>query len=485
LHGATRRFSARSTKGELLLGDMESGQTRELSFGSVDWMRWSPNGDQLLFSSDKVRIWDGERCRVISETAVAYGAWSPRGDRVVLAHEGEITSHNATTGDLLARGTVEDMVQDVAFAPDGLSIAVACFYRNVFVLDGESLAVTARLAGHEDLVWQVTWTGQGQLISTSNDMTVRVWDRQAHIAPDVYLAGVQDQVWVPTSGDPVPDGRAKAVTMPGDAGIVVVGDRIRVLPLGNPAVLKGHVTYAYHLAFSPDGSMLASSAFRQSEVRVWDVNLGKLHRKVAAAAPPPSAADAPLVTFSPDGRRLVTMTGDAMHVWDVDSCAELPTRSVSQKPWEALYEELGDRRVGFFFPGGAAISADGVMAAGARGKVVEVFRRATTTLPSVWADPRGLGDELVCRLVGHTGHVFSVAFSPDGSRIATGSNDTTVCIWDAQTGERLLVLNGHEQYVMDVAWSPDGKLLASASGDTTVRLWDSLPLHERRAIGRR
>ena len=487
LHGATRRFAARSTNGELLLGEMDSGEARELSFGAVDLMRWSPNGNQLLFCSDKVRIWDGEQCRIISETVVAYGAWSPSGDRVVLANRSDITLHDAATGELLGRGAVEDMVQDVAFAPDGLRIAVACFYRNVFVLDGESLAVTAQLAGHEDLVWQALWTEQGQLVTTSNDLTVRVWSGEPPVAPDVYLAGVQDEVWRPTSGDPVPDGRAKAATMPGDSGILVVGDRIRVLPLGDPAVLKGHDTYVYHLAFSPDGSMLASSAFRQSEVRVWDVNQGTLHRKLAASAMPPSNADAPLIAFSADGRRLVTFMGNDSYVWDVDSCAALSRRSISENVREALYEELGGRRVELFFPAGSAISADGMVAARARGNVVEVSRRTTATLPDVWGlgDPLVAGSEILCQLVGHTGRVFSVAFSPDGSRIATGSNDTTVCVWDAHTGERLLVLSGHEQYVMTVAWSPDGRLLASASGDTTVRLWDSLPLHERRAIERR
>jgi hypothetical protein len=69
--------------------------------------------------------------------------------------------------------------------------------------------------------------------------------------------------------------------------------------------------------------------------------------------------------------------------------------------------------------------------------------------------------------------VYSVAFSPDGKLVASGSDDETVRLWDAATGALLQTLKGHSSRVYSVAFSPDGKLVASGSSDKTVRLWDA------------
>jgi hypothetical protein len=80
--------------------------------------------------------------------------------------------------------------------------------------------------------------------------------------------------------------------------------------------------------------------------------------------------------------------------------------------------------------------------------------------------------EELLTLKGHADDVFSVAFSPDGKRVVTGSNDNTAKIWDAANGTELLTLNGHGSGVRSVAFSPDGRRVVTGSFDKTAKLWD-------------
>jgi WD40 repeat protein/serine/threonine protein kinase len=76
-------------------------------------------------------------------------------------------------------------------------------------------------------------------------------------------------------------------------------------------------------------------------------------------------------------------------------------------------------------------------------------------------------------LLGHTGDVYCLSYSPDGQTIASAGRDGTVILWDAETGESRLVLKGHSGEVNHVAFSPDGKAVATGGDDDTVRVWET------------
>src|ERR1700722_19526029 len=76
-------------------------------------------------------------------------------------------------------------------------------------------------------------------------------------------------------------------------------------------------------------------------------------------------------------------------------------------------------------------------------------------------------------LTGHSDAVTSVSFSPDGKQVVSGSYDSTICIWDIETGDMVSgPFRGHDGWVMSVSFSPDGKRVVSGSHDKTVRIWD-------------
>ncbi|MCX5689100.1 MAG: protein kinase, partial [Planctomycetota bacterium] len=109
---------------------------------------------------------------------------------------------------------------------------------------------------------------------------------------------------------------------------------------------------------------------------------------------------------------------------------------------------------------GVSLSADGALLACAH-----AWQRVAT----VWDLRTG---KLLQEFTGHTDEVEDVGISPDGTRLITGSYDSTVCIWDVATGKRLRVLHGHSGRVQNVSFSRDATRALSCSSDGTMRVWD-------------
>ena len=85
-------------------------------------------------------------------------------------------------------------------------------------------------------------------------------------------------------------------------------------------------------------------------------------------------------------------------------------------------------------------------------------------------------------LEGHTDKINSVAFSPDGTTLASGSNDRTIRLWNATTGFHQQTLTGHTSSIYDISFIQDGQTLASKSNDGTIRLWDASTGQEKETL---
>src|SRR5262249_47787016 len=116
----------------------------------------------------------------------------------------------------------------------------------------------------------------------------------------------------------------------------------------------------------------------------------------------------------------------------------------------------------------------------------EVLRSVPPAFQETWETRhlRSLCRRKALPLLGHTGAVNSVCYSSDGKRIVSGSEDKTVRVWDAHTGQGLLTFKGHTDEVSSVAISGDGKRIVSGSVDKEVKVWDAQTGQETLTLSR-
>ncbi|MER6011709.1 nSTAND1 domain-containing NTPase [Streptomyces bluensis] len=243
--------------------------------------------------------------------------------------------------------------------------------------------------------------------------------------------------------------------------------------------LDGHTDVVRHIAWSPDGCLLATAS-RDGTARVFDARSGRsLH------VLPSGGTMVEGVAWSPDSAQVATVGRDhVVRIWDATSGEPLrlltgatdtgrqvawspdgrwiaaTSRDQTVRVWDAETADLVHELQGHGGVWGVAWAPDSArLASASHDQTARVWDLATGTS--------------VTTLRGHSDFVEGIAWSPDGRLVATGSGDHTVRISDSETGELRLLVRGHTDYVWNVAWSPDGRMLASASSDRTVRIVDA------------
>jgi WD40 repeat protein len=357
---------------------------------------------------------------------------SPTGRFVVAGeyYQSRVSIFDLTNGEVsIEIPRTSDLVTDVAYAADGMSIAVACRNGQIacydFELNARGSLVTTRsplhFAAHHGAVTSVRFVGEHTLATSGTDGIIRIW-KLPHWAEAGY-----DLVGMKTTGTAVsPDGRRLLCTCPH-------GYVIAEAMTGKVLVEHHDIRRSYQLPiWSPRGDraavLCAKSGF---------VFMVKLDGSLGARMNVGSAAAA--IEFSPDGSLMVVIGGQRIQIFNADT---------GQRVFAMTLHEEGRC---------AAFSRDGaLLACGEKSGQITVLDAETRHVLNTIS----CGSDTRC-----------IAFGPDGQLLATGHTDTTIRLWNAKSGRLEGELKGHDLAVRDLAFSPDGLTLLSGSDDGTIRVW--------------
>ena len=444
-----------------------------------------------------VRIWDLTSGDLLLERAMNGVKWSmaltPDGTQFMAPLDDPavpvLTDARTGTPVIRFKGHAQEVV-DIDISPDGRWVATSSPDRTARIWERRTGRLVHTIA-HSTQVAAAAWAPDSRRLATAaRDGLVRLWDVTADAARPLFSlsgSGTQRGLYDVTFS---PDGD---FVMTGDEAVTATSV-FDVTPGGDAewATLPGNGDSQWGAAaFTPDGTVV--SAGRDGTLTVWDGETGR----VTSQLPAPSGRDEdPTV-------RLLDVSGDGTLV-----------AGTRRFPDSATVWDLAEQRiVSDIRPAGGAVTAswsragpllvlsgeDGAARIVDRaGRVVTVLRappgmtvetptfapdgRTVAAVSAPWERVDFTAEKVVfwdvktgeiVRTWSGLGSTGSLAFSPDGSLLAVGSENGSARLVSTQSGETLHVLAGHTSAVTDVDFSADGERVATSSWDGTVRLWDA------------
>jgi len=292
-----------------------------------------------------------------------------------------------------------------------------------------------------------------------------VWSSQSKKQLDVSLVHTLNHETVVCCVKFSNDGKYLATGCNRTAQIYDVKDGRKVCVLLDEQTTRTGDLYIRSICFSPDGKYLATGA-EDRQIRIWDIKQKRIRHLLQGHMQEIYSLD-----FSRDGRFLVSGSGDkSARIWDLEKGQCVSDLRID----DFIHNEHGPIDAGIT---SVALSPDGkLVAAGSLDTMVRVWNVQTA--------------QQIERLKGHKDSVYSVAFSPDGKCLVSGSLDRTLRVWDLSATKRAIenqvpgkevekglgtcqsTLNGHKDYVLSVAISPDGQWVVSGSKDRSIQFWN-------------